>query len=662
MLKLPIDEIIRRINDEEVFSCIALDGSFSLYISEYVPYICAAIHDGGNLRHSLRSRCLLSKSDRWYEEDPLTASFISALPIRIIGNDSRYEYDLNRAPADCVYKEAWGKKIWSEDLETEDIEESLDKHCNFYRVIDALVGKIQKKYKSCVVYDIHSYNYKRITNLEAPMFNVGTANLDKKYRFFIDDWLKRLSKLKSDYFVNQTAENLVFQGHGYFLKHITKKFKNTFVFATEIRKSYCNEDTGDIFPEVVNDLKSGLRRAILDNAKLFIEEKCNISVNKRSHLLTSNIEPVVLSVDAQISKILKAFDFLSFINPSNLEAEKKKFFASKFKKNPEFSYKPLKVDVAKFKKSLYEVPVDSIHDLTLQKIFRSVIEGYCDQIELLAYRGDIKFKYMSLKYFGEPHEGDLTLAKYFLDSPDRENISPLTSDEKAVTVLRNEMKSYGFIGKVELTRNIPSIAAFSPTKKTLKVKKGIKIKKNFLEALCHHEIGVHMLTTENALRQPLRVFETGFPVSTLTQEGLAIASEYCAGLLTIERLKDLSLRVVAVDHMLKVYDFKETFSFLVERYRIDEEKAFYLTARVYRGGGFTKDYLYLRGFRKIKKMIDSGKDITPLLIGKTSYHFYNEIRELLDRGILNKPEFITRSFKEAPKQNDEVLEYLLTSF
>lgn len=662
MLKLSVDEIIEKIEREETFYCISKDGSFSLTITEYVPYVCAAIHNGGNLRKELRNKCLLNKSERWYEEDPHTDEFISSLPIRLVGNDSRYEYDLNRAPENCIYEEAWGKKIWKEDLSFEDREKSLEKHNGFYKVVEKLIEKIETKFESCIVYDVHSYNYKRITHLKAPMFNIGTANINQKYRSYIDDWLNRLSKLKSDYFENDTKENLVFQGHGHFLKFISSRFENTLVLATEVRKSYCDEDSGDTYPEVIDEIKEGMKKAILENAKVFVDEETNISVKRKSELLASELEPLAKVIDDKLYSLLNDFDLFEYVNPINLEDEKAKFFECKYKKNPDFRYQPLEADISNIKRELYELPIDDMDDITLQKIYRSVIDAYIDQIELLSFRGEDKFRYMSLKYFGEPNAVDLELARYLLNSPDRTIEEKMFNTSESVKELKKEIAHYGFKGSVESEKNIPSMAVFSPARNLVRVKDGVELTETYVNALCHHEIGVHMLTTENAKLQELKIFRIGLPLSTLTQEGIAILSEYKAGLLTVSRLKELALRVVTVKHMLVNNDFKETFNFLRERYGVEKNKAFYLTTRIYRGGGFTKDYLYLRGFRKIKDFVDSGKDFSPLLIGKTSIDFIQEIRELIERGILSRPKYITRSLTQEEISQDEVIEYILLNF
>ena len=93
---------------------------------------------GVDYSSELKSKIALSEFERWYEEDPHTAAFIEALPITLIGHDSRYEYDLNRKPEDCIYDVAWGKKVWKKKLTSKETQTSLKKHDNFFRVVKAL--------------------------------------------------------------------------------------------------------------------------------------------------------------------------------------------------------------------------------------------------------------------------------------------------------------------------------------------------------------------------------------------------------------------------------------------------------------------------------------------------------------------------------------------
>ena len=50
---LSIKEIIKRIKNLDRFEATPTDHSFHIKIREYVPFVCAAIHAGGNLREQL---------------------------------------------------------------------------------------------------------------------------------------------------------------------------------------------------------------------------------------------------------------------------------------------------------------------------------------------------------------------------------------------------------------------------------------------------------------------------------------------------------------------------------------------------------------------------------------------------------------------------------
>lgn len=94
--------------------------------------------------------------------------------------------------------------------------------------------------------------------------------------------------------------------------------------------------------------------------------------------------------------------------------------------------------------------------------------------------------------------------------------------------------------------------------------------------------------------------------------------------------------------------------------RLDDDKVFYLTARVFRGGGFTKDYLYLEGFREILKYFDAGNKIDYLLVGKTSVISADLIHELIDRQILTPPRYVTKALT-SPARQDPVFRYLMAA-
>ena len=84
----------------------------------------------------------------------------------------------------------------------------------------------------------------------------------------------------------------------------------------------------------------------------------------------------------------------------------------------------------------------------------------------------------------------------------------------------------------------------------------------------------------NALDQPLNILKLGFPTNTYTQEGIAVLTEYLSGHLTIKRLKELALRVIAIDMMINGLDFKSVYHELVNTYYLNKDDAFILSTRI----------------------------------------------------------------------------------
>lgn len=267
MQRLTIEDIIERIQQGMPLDAVSMDYSFTLKIEQYVPYVCAAVHDGHQFRRELWDVCTHSEYERWYEEDPCTREFIKDMPIVIAGRDSRFEYDLNREPENAVFEDAWGKKLWKSPLEARQRSKSLEKHHNFYRVVRALIEKLENVFTHVVVYDVHSYNWRR-WDREVPLINLGTTQIDnERYGEMVELWRKELEGLDLPNGVETAAKvNDTFFGRGYFLKFITQNFKNSLVLATEFKKVYCDELEEVIFPEVVQAIREQFRPMILSHA------------------------------------------------------------------------------------------------------------------------------------------------------------------------------------------------------------------------------------------------------------------------------------------------------------------------------------------------------------------------------------------------------------
>ena len=654
------EKILKNIAEGKTFEATLDDGSITIKIQEYLPYLCTAIHAGDKMRSVVSKKCLLTKAERKKEEDPYTDDLISPFPMTIVSNDSRYEYDLNRAPDQCIYTEAWNQKVWKSPLNAKEKQGSLDKHARYYRIIKALVSKIESIFGGCIVIDLHSFNYQRDNKITAPVFNLGTAQIDNdKWQKTLDSFKKNLSKIELPN-LNTTVEyNAVFQGRGYqatFVKNLSDK---TLLIPLEIKKIFMDEITGEAFPLVIESLRDGLYEAIIDTAMGF-NASLNTQTMSKSDFVSSEIEPIVFEVDAALYKLASNVDTLLYVNPVNLLREKRKFYSNN-DYIPDFHYRQLRVDPYLFREQLYQLPVSKIQDPALRRLYRDVVDNYATKIELLTNVATPHFLYNSLRYYGEPSSTDLANAEFLLHIPNipDENISSEIVDaQMAKERFEEEARQSGLDCKVMISTKLIAKAMVNSGKKLLLVNKDLNTSRTELEALVHHELGIHMSTTMNAELQPLKVLKLGFPGNTHTQEGMAILSEYLSGNLTSARLRILAIRVIAVDAMVKGANFCDVYNLIRHKYNLSRDDSFNITVRVCRGGGFTKDYLYLKGLRDLVKL-NNKRSLTPLLVGKTSCNYIDVLEELIDRKILIEPKYIPKSFSMDAFQKQPILNYLI---
>ena len=362
--------------------------------------------------------------------------------------------------------------------------------------------------------------------------------------------------------------------------------------------------------------------------------------------------------DSSLHSLVSNIDILDAVSPLNYRDEKKIFFDGRYSKVPNFLYKKSSIDAFSLKRALFNLPLEDVEDDDLKQIYLDVIDSYIDKIDQFKSIGTGDFLYDSLRYYGEPSQKDIRNAHFVLHLPetktseDNEQVLDASDIETLLANFANE-RSYEYT----LKKDDSMIANALVSGTTIKINTAAKINKTEAMALAHHEIGVHLVTTLNGRAQPLKILSIGCPLNTMTQEGMAILAEYLAGCLTTKRLKVLALRVLAVDSMLKEKDFRTTFLMLKEQYHLSDEQAFTITARVFRGGGFTKDFLYLQGFHQMLNAYESESNFNYLLAGKTSIDYLPNITQLIDKGLLIAPKFIAPAF-EYPVDNSDAHKFI----
>jgi uncharacterized protein (TIGR02421 family) len=370
----------------------------------------------------------------------------------------------------------------------------------------------------------------------------------------------------------------------------------------------------------------------------------------------------LLDIDNNLDRLVKRIELLSYVNPLNIEKEKQRFFSSRYTAEPAFKYPKLKFNPYKLQRLFFSQRLERIEDPEIAKFYQEIVYYYANMIQCIDSIGlGKKFYYNSLRTYGTPKERDVQNAKFILhfeNEPETPDLEKNITAQQAKAYFEEYAKQYNFPINIKLTTHMAAEAMVSNTNKTLLLKKNILFSENQLKTLANHEIGVHLVTTYNGLNQPLRVFSNGFPNNVQTQEGLAVFSEYMSGALTLKRLKELAYRVIAVDSLIKGYSFVDTFDLIHNQYKLNRDDAFTITLRVHRGGGFTKDYMYLAGLKEVYNHYSTNKDLNVLLTGKVSLEYAGVIKRLQSLGLANLSTHITDSYVQNNNQNKK-LDFIL---
>lgn len=372
--------------------------------------------------------------------------------------------------------------------------------------------------------------------------------------------------------------------------------------------------------------------------------------------------PHLIEIDTNLDRLVKKIELLTYLNPLNIEKEKQRFFASKYIEAPNFKYKKLQFNPYELHGLLFSQRLEKIQDPQIRKFYQEVIYYYANMIQCIETIGHGKrFYYNSLRVYGTPTDRDVQNARFILHFKEEDNALDMDkkySPEDAKRYFEEYVKQYNFPLNVTYSTSIAADAMVSNNTQSLLIKKNARFSKNQLLTLAHHEIGVHLVTTYNGLVQPLKVFSNGFPKNVETQEGLAVFSEYMGGALSLQRLKELAYRVLASDSLIKGFSFPDTFDMLHGQYKLDRNQAFTITMRAHRGGGFTKDRLYLSGLRKIYKRYKNSIPMDSLLSGKVSLEQEDTIKRWKDLGLSHPITHFNVAFKEN-RNTDKKLDFIL---
>ena len=417
---------------------------------------------------------------------------------------------------------------------------------------------------------------------------------------------------------------------------------NCYVLGLEIRPIYRNPQTCEAYEDVLRTLRRGVARAL---KKAFFTFALNHTSVRPQHyyvLGRKSLPKQVWNVDRQLADVSSQFKFLLLVTPVNAERSWRAFAESGYAKEPRFQYRPLETDPLPLKRKLLGIRTDRIEDPSLAHLLRQTQDELDRQITMLADIGTPRFMPGSLQVYGRVEPPLLELARDILRRvPDSDEETGDTITAKAfarratreIQHYRRKMKD--FAARAVLRDDI--YTGLLSTGGNLYIGRETTISAHRVEGLLQHEIGTHLLTYYNGQAQPLRLLKVGLAGYDALQEGLAVLSEYLVGGLSRGRMRTLAARVVAVDRMISGASFSETFRTLAADDGFDERVAYTIVLRVYRGGGLTKDAVYLRGLAEILDYLARGGELEPLVVGKLAADHIPIVRELLLRGVLRQP-------------------------
>lgn len=422
----------------------------------------------------------------------------------------------------------------------------------------------------------------------------------------------------------------------------TNRMDGVYWMGLEVSPIHIDPETGEPFPLLLRSLRRQVGQAL---GKIFFEFSRECTTHQPPHFHTLGRHAMVKAVwdiDRRLDEVGSSFDLLHQITPVNVEKEWLRFQRARFEKPPHFLYRPRPVDPGAMKARLYSIPIDRIEDPTLMNLFFDKQREIDRQLTLLMDRGRPAFMYGSLQLYGAVADKTIRAAESILENMSgRPRRSAEMLDAVAIQALAaREIAAYRdlaptFEGSAMVSDDL--YAGLLVSQGRLLIGRDAVVPAHRVHALMQHEVGTHIVTRSNGRAQPFRLLASGLPGYDGLQEGLAVLAEYLTGGLDTARLRLLAIRVLAVHALEDGASFIEVFRLLTDEYGFTRRSAYLVAMRVFRGGGCTKDVVYLRGLLEVLNYLGNGGGFESLFAGKFALSHLPMIEELLHRRILVPP-------------------------
>jgi len=297
---------------------------------------------------------------------------------------------------------------------------------------------------------------------------------------------------------------------------------------------------------------------------------------------------------------------------------------------------------------------------------RRTAQSWMIATELLDAMGTPEITEHSARLFGRPSDRvpgasltNVDAARHFIALAD-DFISAAVLDESAGSIpaeqlrqdLQQQLDAFFGVNVVSVETDPELIAKAAAGATRIRLRSATNFSEYDRHQLIEHEAFVHSLTALNGREQPhLKSLARSSPRITATQEGLAVFAELMSGSIDIERMKRISLRIIAIDMALGGADFIEVFRFFLDAGQ-SETDSFASAQRVFRGaplgGGaaFTKDTVYLHGLLSVHTFFRWALKHQRLAVcrnlfaGKLALHDVMSLQPYFDNGYIAQPRWL----------------------
>jgi uncharacterized protein (TIGR02421 family) len=341
------------------------------------------------------------------------------------------------------------------------------------------------------------------------------------------------------------------------------------------------------------------------------------------------------------------------------------YFASGCEKLPEPVYE-IDRDASRTRlDALDALDCELVGDDALVRLLRARTRSHRLGEELVLAVGTPTFFELSREIYGSARtswlDGDTTNLAFADHVASRLTVDPDDDDDEPEDVLDAAGLAATITERLEKRRRPPDLnvvldedlgAKAIAGKKRLRIRADATFTREEARSLFLHEVETHVFTAQNGDLQPhLDFLDSGGPLSTRTQEGLAVFSELYAQALTIGRLRRLAERVKLVAMAEDGANFIELHRYLRDK-GVEPRAAYLDVARVCRGGKceggapFTKDAAYLGGLMEVYNFLrlsvgPRGRRVAAVLVsGRLALDEVEPLVALADDGLLAPPAFV----------------------